>query len=96
MRLTPYYFNGDAENVVINKKMGTQRIIWTTYYDTGTCYDQAIKTYYTTIGSVLMGFAGFFTGIVFVFIIYSGIEIVIKHHRDVWTNIVGFFNYEQI
>ena len=92
-RLIPYYFWGDANNVAIHKKLGTQRKIWTTYYDAGSCYDQSIRTYYTIVGGILLGFGCF---IILLIVFYFGIETIIQHHKDLTTNVQRCFGYDQV
>jgi hypothetical protein len=67
VRLTPYYFQGDADNIVANKILYTQRTIWTTWYNAGTCYDQAIKNYYNIVGGVMISIAG----LIFLFFLFG-------------------------
>jgi len=59
-RLTPYLFQGSADNIAKNKILYTKRKIWTTWYNPGSCYDQTIRNYYTAIGGTFIGVSGLF------------------------------------
>jgi len=80
-RLIPYYFKGQANNVALSKKLGTTRTIWTTYYSSGTCYDQSIRDYYNKIGGCFLGF--------FVLLF---IEVIISYFTNKTENKNEFMN----
>ncbi len=78
-RLTPYSYRGDANNVAINKILGTTRKVWTVYYSAGTCIDQSIKNYYNTIGGVLLGFGGSFLAFFLIIIFFEECIILYEY-----------------
>lgn len=58
-RLTPYYFQGDADNFVSRMVLGTTRKLYETTYSHGTCIDDKIREQYNIIGSIFLTFPNF-------------------------------------
>ena len=78
-RLTPYYFYGSAENVVQKLILNTERTIYQTFYNAGTCFDDKIKMYYETIGYILLLFP------VLIIFIFIGLQCLILFEAQLET-----------
>ncbi len=84
-RLTPYYFAGDANNVMQNAILGTTRTVYQTYYDPGTCIDDTIRNYYNAIGWPL------FSVCMFIIIIVLGFYFPEKI-KELWDYSTSYFS----
>ena len=54
IRQKSYLYEEDGEDVTSNTQLGTFREIWISDYDSNTCIDKSLKTYYTNIGTGLL------------------------------------------
>lgn len=94
-RQTTYYSKGDADNFLSRMKLNTQRTVWQTTWDHGTCYDSKLRQTATIMGSIFLSFGALplviLLVIVFFEVIYKFYKWIVKCFYNIYISFVNCF-----